>query len=477
MKKFFKSLIGTKAFYASVFALIFPIIIQQGISSFVNLLDNVMVGQLGTEQMSGVAIVNQIIFIINLTIFGGLAGASIFGAQFYGKGDHEGLRDTFRLKVWMSIIISVIGIAIMLFWGEDLIGTFLNESAGDTGDIEATMIYAKEYMYISLIGILPFAFVQCFASTLKDTGETFLPMTASVIAILTNLILNYILIFGKFGAPALGVPGAAIATVISRFVEIIFLVAATYAKKEKFIFIKGAFKTLMVPRALLIKVLRIGSPLLVNELLWSVANTMISQSYSMRGLSAVAATNINGTVWQVFSIIMMAMGNAIGIIVGQQLGANNIEEAKDTAKKLLFFNVAANLTIGLIIIALSPAIPFIYNTSDAVRGLATQLLVISGIFLPIDAYIHGLYFTIRSGGKTFITFLFDCVFSWVVALPIAFCLANFTELSLVWIVFFVQLANIIKLIIGTILFKSGIWAKNVINDIEAAEAAETTANT
>lgn len=474
IKTFVKSLFGTKAFYAGVFTLIFPIIIQQGITSFVNLLDNIMVGQLGTEQMSSVAIVNQIIFVFNLTIFGGLAGASIFGAQFFGKGDHKGVRDTFRFKIWLSLILSIIGVLVMVFFGETLVQAFLNESEGDSGDIAATFEYAKEYLYIAIWGIVPFAFVQCFASTLKDTGETFSPMVASVIAILTNLVLNYLLIFGAFGFPEMGVAGAALATVIARFMELIYLVIHTYVKRHKFIFIQGAFRSLKVPAALTGKILRIGTPLLLNELFWALGTTMINQSYSLRGLSAVAATNINGTVWNVFSIIMMAMGNAIGIIVGQQLGANDIPGAKDTAKKLLCFNTLLNLAIGLIILCTSPAIPFIYNTTDTVRAMATQLLIISGIYLPIDAYIHGTYFTIRSGGKTVITFLFDCVFTWAISLPIAFCLANFTELPLVWIVFFVQFANLIKVVIGTLMIKSGIWANNVVNDIdESKEAVKT----
>lgn len=473
IKTFVKSLFGTKAFYAGVFTLIFPIIIQQGISSFVNLLDNVMVGQLGTEQMSSVAIVNQIVFVFNLAIFGGLAGASIFGAQFFGKGDTKGVRDTFRFKVWLSLILSIIGVLVMLLFGETLVQTFLNESEGDSGDIAATFEFAKEYLYIAVWGIVPFAFVQCFASTLKDTGETVTPMIASVIAILTNLVLNYLLIFGAFGFPEMGVAGAALATVIARFVELSFLVISTYAKKHKFVFIQGAFRSLRVPLPLTKKILRIGMPLLLNELFWALGTTMINQSYSLRGLSAVAATNINGTVWNVFSIIMMAMGNAIGIIVGQQLGANDIHGAKDTAKKLLCFNTLLNLGVGLIILAASPAIPYIYNTTDTVRSMATQLLIISGIYLPIDAYIHGTYFTIRSGGKTVITFLFDCVFTWAVSLPIAFCLANFTTLPLVWIVFFVQLANLIKVVIGTLMIKSGIWANNVVNDIgEKSKTAE-----
>ena len=177
-----KKFIGTKAFYVSVILLIVPMIVQQGITQFVNLLDNVMVGRLGTAPMSGVAIVNQIVFIFNLTIFGGLSGASIFGAQFYGKGDHKGLRDTFRFRLLFSLAVLVIGILMFLFLGESLFKLYLNEEASSAADLAATLDYANEYMLITLWGLLPFVVVQCFSSTLRDVGETVSPMIASVIA-------------------------------------------------------------------------------------------------------------------------------------------------------------------------------------------------------------------------------------------------------------------------------------------------------
>lgn len=463
-KGFFKSLIGTKAFYASVIAILIPMMVQQGITNFVNLLDNVMVGQLGTESMSAVAIVNQIIFVFNLTVFGGVSGASIFGAQFYGKGDTEGLRNTFRYKIWLSLIVGIGGILVFVFWGENLVSLFLNEVEGDSGNLALTLSLAKDYLRISLWGLLPFAFVQCFGSTLKDTGETFAPMMASVIAISLNLVLNFILIFGKLGFPAMGVTGAAIATVISRYVELVYIVVATYRKKYKFKFIVGAFKTLRVPFSLVKKITITGTPLLLNETLWAVATAMIAQAYSVRGLNAVAATNINNTIWGVFAIVMFALGNAVGIIVGQQLGANDIDVAKDTVRKLLFFSVIINLAIGLIIIATSPFIPLIYNTSNEVRQTATVLLMISGAAMPFDAYTNVTYFTMRSGGKTGITFIFDCVFQWAITLPIAYFLSTYTTLSLPLIFLCVHASNLIKIAVGTIMIKSGIWAKNVVND-------------
>ncbi|MFQ7752377.1 MAG: MATE family efflux transporter [Acutalibacteraceae bacterium] len=470
-KKFKETFIGDRAFYRDLLILVIPMIIQQGITSFVSLLDNVMVGRLGTESMSGVAIVNQLLFVFNLTIFGGLAGASIFGAQFFGKGDHHGVRAAFRFKIIFSMLMTVLAIAALAVFGEPLIGLFLTDD-GSGGDLALTLSEAKSYLLVMLFGLVPFAFSQSYSSTLRETGETVSPMTASIIAILTNLILNYILIFGSFGAPRLGVVGAAIATVISRYVEAAYLMVQTHRHPEKYPFIIDAFKSLHIPGDIVRRILVTGTPLVLNELLWSIGTTMVSQSYSTRGLTVVAATNITNTAWNLFCVIMFAMGNAVSILIGQKLGAGEIEEAKRTDNKLLFFTVALHVGVGGLIALCAPFIPMIYNTEPAVRALTTQLLLVAGAVLPIQAFAHVTYFTIRSGGKTFITFLFDCLYTWVVPLPIAFCLCRFTALPVVWVYFCVQFADIVKVIIGICLLRSGIWAKNIIDGTAAELEAE-----
>lgn len=463
LQAFRKKFIGNKAFYYGLIVLIVPMIIQQGISSFVNLLDNVMVGRLGTESMSGVAIVNQLLFVFNLTIFGGLAGASIFGAQFYGKGDHNGVRYAFRFKIIYAVLVTIAAIAILLQFKQPLISLFLTDD-GSGSDLVLTLSEAKNYLAVMLFGLPPFAFSQTYSSTLRETGETKAPMFASVIAILLNLVLNYVLIFGNFGAPELGVIGAAIATVISRYVETIYLMYITHSHKDRFVFIQNAYSSLKIPADIVKRILITSAPLIANEVFWSIGTTMINQSYSTRGLTVVAATNITSTVWNLFCVIMFAMGNAISIMVGQLLGAGKIDEAKDTDNKLLFFTFATHICVGIVIILSSPLIPMIYNTEDAVRSLTTELLMVAGAALPIHALSHGMYFTLRSGGKTFITFLFDCVFTWVVSLPIAFCLCRFTGWNVVLIYFCVQFADSVKLIIGGLMLKSGIWANNIVND-------------
>lgn len=439
-----------------------PIMIQNGITNFVGLLDNVMVGQVGTEQMSGVAIVNQLIFVYSLCIFGGLSGAGIFGAQFYGQDNQAGIRDILRLKIWIGILITFLGFLVLGFLGEPLINAFLAGEANKE-NVAVALYYGKEYLWIMMAGIIPFCIVQIYSSTLRETGETIVPMAAGIVAVVVNLVFNYILIFGKFGAPAMGVAGAAIATVLSRFVECAIVVIWTHTHREKNIYIMGLYRSLKVPLWLTKKVIIKGMPLLMNEALWAAGMAMLLQCYSVRGLNVVAGMNISNTIANLFNIVFIAMGNSVAIIVGQLLGAGKMKEARDTDTKMIAFSVASCIVIGAIMVAIAPLFPKMYNTTDEVRGLAESFIIIAAVFMPQNAFLHAAYFTLRSGGKTVITFFFDSVFAWVVSIPLAYVLSRYTGLSIVLIYFCCQGIEIIKCIIGFILVKKGSWLQNIIS--------------
>lgn len=456
-------LIGTKEFYKNVLKLLIPILIQQFISSFVSLLDNIMVGSLGTEAISAASIANSILLVHMLAIFGGLSGASIFGAQFYGKGDMEGMQYTFRFKIYFSLILSVIAILIYQYCGADFIASFLQgESNG--GDLKLTLESGKAYLEIMLWGLIPFALVQTYAGTLRESGQTIAPMFAGVIAIFTNLFLNWVLIYGHLGAPTLGVRGAAIATVISRYVEMVIVIVHSHLHTDRYPYFAGAYKSGYVPGKLASRIFRMGMPLLVNEILWSLGMTYINQLYSTRGLHAVAALNITSTAWNLFCVLMFAMGSAVSIMVGQRLGAGKIEEARDVDRKLIFLTEVIHILIGGIMILAAPYVPLLYNIEPSVRELTRQMLIIAGLSLPLHSFAHVTYFTIRSGGRTLITFLFDAVYTWAVTVLLAFLLTHYTDMDIVNIYLCVQFVDVIKLIIGLLMLRSDFWARNVVHD-------------
>lgn len=450
------------AFYRRVFSVALPIIIQNGITNFVSMLDNIMVGQVGTLQMSGVSIVNQLLFVFNLCVFGAMSGAGIFTAQFHGAADTEGERHTFRFKFLVGLLLTAVGYFVFLNFGDSLIGLYLE---GDPHSVQAqqTLSYGREYLQVMLVGLLPFAISNAYASTLREIGKTQVPMVAGVCAVLVNLCLNYVLIYGHFGAPELGVVGAAIATVISKYVELAVVAVWTHRNSQKVPFITGAYRSMEIPLPLLKMIGIKGMPLLVNEALWSIGIATMNQCYSIRGLEVVAALNIANTISQLCSVVYLALGNAVGILMGQMLGAGAPEEqVRQDNRKMIRLSVTSCLALAAVLIGLSVVFPLVYNTTGQVRSIATMLIIISAVMMPINSYNHAMYFTIRSGGQTMITFLFDSGFTWVVCVPVAYCLSRFTSIPIVPMYAICVGVDVIKSIIGRWMLNKGLWIRRIV---------------
>ena len=461
LKKARRTLIGSRAFYATVLGILVPMVIQNGITNFVSLLDNLMVGALGDADMSGVSIANQLVFVFNLCIFGGLAGAGIYGAQFYGAGDIKGLRDTFRIKLMTSVLLLLAAFVIFIGFGDPLITLFL-KGDGDAAVAENMRHWAKTYLMIMLVGMPAFALSQSYAGTLRETGDTRLPMIASVSAVATNVIFNYLLIFGKLGLPRMGVAGAAWATVISRYVELTIIVALVHRNSNKYVFIRGAYRTMRVPGGLLRDVLKVGAPLLANEALWSIGMSTLTAVYSLSGLTVVSALSITSTISNLFNVVFLSMGNAVSVMVGQALGADDYKGAKATVWKLIFFSVCTCFVMGGLLIILSPYIPRLYSgVTPAVREMASSMLVLSACAMPLHAFAHCSYFTLRSGGKTIITFLFDSGYTWVISVPAALLLVKVIATPILWTYGIIQMMDFLKCILGFILLRKGVWIQNI----------------
>ena len=459
----FKKLIGSKQFYKNVLTLMIPIMIQNGITNFVNMLDNVMVGRIGTVEMNGVAVANQLIFVFNLCIFGAVSGAGIFSAQYHGSGDREGVRDTFRFKVVSCLLLTLLGIGVFLGFGNTLSGLYLR-GEGDPAEAAAALAFSRQYMLVMLIGLIPYTIVQCYSSTLRETGKAKIPMYAGLLAVSVNLCLNYVLIFGHFGAPKLGVVGAAIATVTSRFVELAFIAGWTDKHKSENPFIIGAFASLRVPKKLTKEIILRGLPLMLNETMWAMGMAFLNQCYSSRSLNVVGANNISSTFWNVFSVAFMAVGAAIGIILGQVLGAGKKEEARDTSWKLIAFSVTVSVVVGVVYFFAAEFIPQFYNTTDEIRLLATRIMQITAICMPLDAFANACYFTLRSGGQVMITILFDSCFVWVINIPVVLVLTYLTAMPILPLYAISQCLPLLKCCLGFVFVKKGIWIKNIVSE-------------
>lgn len=453
--------IGDKKFYRDVLKLTVPIMVQNAISNFVSLLDNLMIGRLGTNALSGVSIANQMMFIYYLLLFGATAGAGIFTAQYHGMKNVEGVRETFRFKIVLNLFLSAIAAVIFIFFGPAFIGTFLH-GEGLASDAANTLAIGRDYLSVMIVSMLPHSIAMAYSGTLRDTGETAAPMKASFVAVFVNLIGNFILIYGYLGFPAMGARGAAIATVISRFVELAILILHTHRNSARHTFIIGAYKTLRIRPGMTGKYFLKCLPLMLNETLWSAGTTFMNQSYSLRSLNAVAALNIESTLFNLLGVAFIAMGEGVGIVIGHTLGSGQIKKAREDSLRLIAFSVFLGLVFGIIQIAVSPFFPMLYNTSPQVRSLATRFIVVFGCLMPVIAYAHASYFIIRAGGRAVITFLFDSCFMWVISVPTAYFLSRYTNTNVILLVAVVQALELPKACIGGIMVHSGIWARQIV---------------
>ena len=403
----------------------------------VGLVDHIMVGSLGTEAMTAVSIIGQLLFVLSLAVFGGISGSGIYAAQFYGQGNTEGVRAATRMKLWVCAVCVAGGTVILFFGKSFLIRLYLH---GESAEINSalTVSYAKEYLHIMLAGIPAMAITQIYSSSLRETGESFKPMISGIVSVSADIVFNYLLIYGSFGFPKLGVAGAALATVIARYLEMTVIVLWAFLSRKKHTFVQGLWRTLRIPKEICKKIISKSVPIFFNEFLWAAGLAVLTQCYSTRGLEVVAGINISNILCNLLNVVFVALGYAVGILIGQ--------------------------TLGVALIALSGFFPLVYDTTERVRSLATHFIIVSALFFPVQGILNSVYFTLRSGGKTLVTFLFDSVFSWSVTVPTAFLLCLLTDLNIITIFAIVQAVDIIKIIIGARMIKKGIWVSNLAEE-------------
>ena len=367
-----------------------------------------------------------------------------------------------RIKHLISFAVLALGLCLFIFGGDWLIGLYLK---GESADIDPVLTreLSRSYLNIMLWGLPPFVFTQIYASSLRETGESLKPMIAGVASGVVDVVFNWLLIYGNLGFPELGVRGAAIATVMARFAECFIVVISTFAaRKKKHEFMISLYKTLLVPRNVAKKMLIKTLPIFFNEFLWAGGIAVLTQCYSQRGLDIVAGLNISNALCNLLNVVFIALGNAVGILIGQTLGAKRYDDAKRESFKLMWFTGAVSFILTAILVSISAIFPNLYDTSEEVRSYAASFIIITALFFPVQGFLNALYFTLRSGGKTLVTFFFDSVFSWVVSIPTAFLLCQFSPLPILAIYAIIQAADLIKVCVGYALIRKGVWISNIV---------------
>jgi len=453
------SLIGDRAFYKQLIAVAAPLVLQQLITTSVQLVDNIMVGTLSKQALGSVSIVNQLYFVVILITFGAMGGAGVFSAQYFGSKDFDRLKQTFRFKLLVGFMVAILSFVLFSFFGENLIRLFTDDPTTIQGGLN--------YLNIAKWSAFPWILSVAISNTFRETGITKPLLKISIVAILTNTALNFILIFGLLGFPELGIVGAAIATLISRFVEL--GLTLILLKKRGKLFSTKITEMFHIEKKILAAIIVMAIPLTLNEALWSTGQTVFFHAYSTRGVDALTAMSITGTVSQLVFVTFGGIATAVAVLVGNTLGNNQLEQAKDNAKKLIAFSVFIAILAGIILFILSFSIPLLYDYPIEILHIAEFNLRVNALFIPIYSFNVALYFTLRSGGDTKSTFMMDAGYMWLVPVPISLLLAYLTSLPVIYMFLFVQMLDIPKMVFGLYRYRKGNWIKNLAFDTNLHE--------
>ena len=443
--------IADKAFYKRALSVMMPIMAQQLITTVVNLVDNLQVGQLGSQSIAGVGIANQFFFIYSLMLFGIAGGGGIFVAQFWGARDNDGMKQSYRFMLITSFFVSILFMLLAYFGAPKIIGFFTQDPG--------TISEGVSYLRVVLFTFTPTAFSISTAGSFRSIGHAKVAMLPSIVAVFVNMVFNYILIFGKFGAPRLGVEGAAYATVLARIVELIMLY---YAMRRDTCPFRSSISHMFKVKPVLFKTILVKSlPLIANELLWSTGVTMQFKAYSTRGVVALAALNIMNAVNNMFFVVVSGQATAISVIIGHALGADHLVEARRDSRRLILFGIMISGCMLLLHIGCGLTIPSIYNVTAEVRATARLLTSLSAVMMPIYLTNASFFFVLRSGGDTKSVMLMDSLFTWFITVPYALSIAYFTKVTLLQLFLLVQVTEFVKLAIAYTLFRKERWVRNL----------------
>lgn len=447
----FKLFVGDRLFYKTLLTLTVPLVLQQLITTSVQLIDNIMVGRLGESAISSVAVINQLQFVIILVFFGLMAGSGIFTSQYFGAKDFDKLAQTFRFKIIAGVLVAGVAVLILTVFGRSLVLAFT--------DTEETIGSALEYLAIVKWGIFPLVLSIAISSTFRETGITRPLLYISTIAVLINTALNYALIFGHFGAPQLGIAGAAIATLVARVVE--FLLMFVYMIYKGQYFTSNLKRLFVIERTVLYGIIAMAIPLTLNEFMWSLGQTVFLQAYSTRGDSALAAMNMTNAISQLVFVTFGGIGTGVAVLVGNTLGKNELDLARQNAYKLVAFSVVVAVVAGVFLFGLSFFILDLYAVSASTKAIAAFNIRVNAFCIPVFSLNVSLFFILRSGGDTRSTLLMDSVFMWVFVVPMALILAYATTLPVTLMFLAVQTSDVPKAFIAISRFKKGHWIKNL----------------
>lgn len=453
----FKEAFNDKKFLKWMFTLSLPIALQNLINASVNTADTIMVGQLGEVSIASVGLANQIFFILSLILYGVGSGCNVFVAQFWGKRDIESIRKTMAFSIGLSIIPSALFTTLALLCPEILMRIFSTDS-------EVIALGCK-YLRIIAISYIPSGISLTLSSSIRTIERPTLPLVVSIVSLCTNTCLNYIFIFGHFGAPALGVEGAAIATTITRIIELIIVVVALYTR-FRFISIRIKDFARCLKLDFIKPFMSSVTPIILNETAWGLGVALYSVVYSHMGTGVVAAMNINSVFDNLFRALFFGMGYAAGVIVGKTIGEGKEELALEYGKRFNIVTPIFSVLFTVLTALCAPLVDVIYNVSPAVKLDAIMVIIVTGLYAPLrNANLVQMVGSLRSGGDTKFALFLDLAGVWAIALPLGALFGLVFHCNII-VVHAVMLGEeIVKFLLITKRIFNGKWVKNLVKNL------------
>ncbi len=447
MKKFF----GSKTLIKYTFLLAIPSMLQQIITSLAQLVDNVMVGRLGSEQVAAVGIANQITFIFFFAAFGISSACGIFISQYMGTNNTRKVQETIRINLLLALSIGLVVFILVNLFPEWLVKLFVSND-------EMTVMYAVGYLRRVSPIYLMFPLIVTYSFGFRYEGKPRYGLIMSLFAVITNTFLNYCLIYGNLGFHAYGVNGAAYATVISRIVELgIALCLSKYIKTSIYTKLTEIF---LFERKLLKTVISKGWLIITNEIIWSASFTILNVIYSQKVSDNIASLQINSAMQNLAYVGSGGFATAIGVIVGNELGKDNLKLAKENARYLIRLCGLFACFVSIILLVSSTVFPNLYDVPKHVAKNASVIIVISAIFLSLRYIEMATFFVIRSGGDTTGILIVDSGFMCLFLLPLMSFIALF-NLTLVERVFVGNLLMLPKTVLAYFIYRKETWIKNI----------------
>ncbi len=448
--------IDNKALYKNLASIAIPIAIQGVISATLGLVDNLMVGSLGEIHLAAVGIATQIYFIHWMLLYGFTSGSATFMAQFFGANDMKNIRKTIGFAVFVALCIGSIFFIGGTFFSESIIRLF--------SDDENLIPLASGYIKTAKITFFFLGFSVPFESALKATQQTTKPLYISIAVFGTNTILNYVLIFGKLGAPEMGVNGAALATAIARALELVLVMVVVFVRKNS---LAGPIKDFIGwKKAFVFRIFKNALPTTANEALWSMGQAMYVAAFARIGITAYAAYQSAAAINSIFTYAAFSVGDAALILIGQKIGERKNDYTYSMAKSLLKIGTIVGIVAGIVLIVMAKPLVGLFALTELGKQYAIIILLIYGLTMGLNLY-NGINVTgvLRGGGDTRFAMFAECGSVWFISVPLAFIGAMYLELPIYLVVLLLKSEEIIKAVFLTKRFISKKWLNNVIHGL------------